>query len=71
MSSEMVRVNLADLPPLTEAEKAELKVLANRPDSEIDFSDIPPLTEEFWKNAVRGRFYQSAKTSEQEPEKQR
>jgi len=28
-----------------------LKELAKRPDSEIDFSDIPELDEYFWKNA--------------------
>jgi uncharacterized protein (DUF4415 family) len=26
--------------------------LADRPDSEIDFSDIPPVGEDFWDNAV-------------------
>lgn len=29
-----------------------LDELANVPDSEIDFSDIPELDEEFWKNSV-------------------
>lgn len=28
-----------------------LEELANRPDSEIDYSDIPELDENFWKNA--------------------
>ncbi|MBB6253592.1 BrnA antitoxin family protein [Nitrospirillum iridis] len=54
---------MSDLPPLTEAEEAQLKALAERPDSEIDTSDIPELTEEFWKNAVRGRFHKPTKTS--------
>jgi uncharacterized protein (DUF4415 family) len=36
--------------------------LAARPDSEIDFSDIPPLTDDFWKNAVRGKYYKPTKT---------
>jgi uncharacterized protein (DUF4415 family) len=31
--------------------------------SEIDFSDIPPLTDEFWKNAIRNPFYKPTKTS--------
>jgi hypothetical protein len=31
--------------------------MASRPDSEIDFSEIPELTENFWKNAVRGKYY--------------
>ena len=46
-------VDLNNPPPLTEEQKAELKALSEMPDSEIDFSDIPPLDEKFWKNAVR------------------
>lgn len=42
-------------PPLTEAQLAELEALKNMRDEDIDYSDIPPLTEEFWKNAVRFR----------------
>jgi hypothetical protein len=30
--------------------------LAARPDSEIDFSEIPPLNRAFWQNAVRNPF---------------
>lgn len=63
--SKMVRyeVDLNNLPPLTEERKAELKALAELPDSEIDYSDIPPLDESFWKNAVRNPFYKPTKTS--------
>jgi uncharacterized protein (DUF4415 family) len=60
---DKVVIALDDLPPLTEAQKAELAALAARPDEEIDYSDIPPLTEEFWKNGVRGKFYRPTKTS--------
>jgi len=56
-------VDLANLLPLTKRQKAELAALAARPDTAIDFSDIPPLTEEFWKSAVRGKFYKPIKTS--------
>lgn len=56
-------VDLNNLPPLTEERKAELKALAEMPDSEIDYSDIPPLDEAFWKNAVRNPFYKPTKTS--------
>jgi len=65
MKTKMVRyeVDLDNLPPLTDAEREEIAALAARPDSEIDFSDIPPLTEEFFQNAVRGRFYRPVKTS--------
>ncbi|MGH7879052.1 MAG: BrnA antitoxin family protein, partial [Candidatus Binataceae bacterium] len=65
MSRKIVkrRINLVNLPPLTRKQKAELAALKDRPDSEIDFSDIPPLTEEFFKNAVRGKFYKPIKRS--------
>jgi uncharacterized protein (DUF4415 family) len=63
MSRKLVRYNQDELSPLTAADKSRLKKLAARPESEIDYSDIPPLTEEFWKNAVRGRFYRPNKTS--------
>jgi len=49
---KMVRYRQSQLPPLTEAEKAELRALAQRPDSEIDYSDIPPLNAGFWQRAV-------------------
>jgi uncharacterized protein (DUF4415 family) len=54
-------VDLNKLPPLTEVQINEIKKLAAMPDSEIDTSDIPELTEEQWKNAVRGRFYRPVK----------
>jgi len=38
-----------------------LKTLAKRPDNDIDTSDLPPLGEEFWQQAVRGRFYKPVK----------
>ena len=57
----MVRYKQGELPPLTEERKAELKALADMPDSGIDYSDIPPLTEEFWKNAVPNPFYKPIK----------
>ena len=65
MKETIVRyaVDLNNPPPLSEEQKAELKALAEMPDSEIDFSDIPPLDEKFWKNAVRNPFYRPVKTS--------
>lgn len=47
----------------TAGRKAELAALQAMPDSEIDTSDLPPLTDEFWKNAVRNPFYKPTKTS--------
>jgi uncharacterized protein (DUF4415 family) len=46
---------------MTFARKRKLARLAARPDSQIDFSEIPPLTEKFWKNAVRNPFRRQAK----------
>ena len=58
----MVRFKKGELPPLTEKRKAELKALAEIPDSQIDYSDIPPLTDAFWTSAVRGQFDRPTKT---------
>lgn len=65
MSKKLVRhdIDLTSLPPLSAQQKAELAALTARPDGEVDYSDIPPLTEEFWKNAARGRFYKPTKIS--------
>jgi hypothetical protein len=41
MKTRMVSYTLDSLPPLTNADRARLKALAARPDSEIDTSDIP------------------------------
>ena len=58
--SKLVRKTLAES-PMTPARKRKLAQLAAWPDSEIDFSDIPPLKESFWKNAVRNPFYRPVK----------
>ncbi len=65
MSAKMVRfkVDLANMPPLTAAQRAELEALAAMPDEEIDFSDIPEATEDFWKTAVRNPFFRPVKKS--------
>jgi len=49
--------------PLTEEQKAEIKALSELPDSKIDYSDIPPLSAEFWKSAALNPFYKPTKTS--------
>lgn len=61
MKTKTVSYTLDTLPPLTEARRANLKALAARPDSEIDTSDIPEMTDEQWKNAKRGHFYRPRK----------
>ena len=65
MSKKTVKhsLNLDNPPPLTDKQKAELEVLAQRPESAIDTSDIPPATEAFFQNAERGRFYRPVKQS--------
>ena len=55
-------LDLTNPPPLTDKQKAELEALKSLPDEEIDYSDIPPLGDEFWKNAVRNPFYKPTKT---------
>ena len=56
-------IDLANLPPLTAGQETELKALAARPNSAIDYSDIPPLNDAFWRNAVRNPVYKPTKTS--------
>jgi len=48
---------------LTAKQKKELVVLKKLSDENIDYNDIPPLGEAFWKNAVQGKFYRPTKTS--------
>jgi uncharacterized protein (DUF4415 family) len=61
MKTKIVSYAVERLPPLTKARRARMKALATRPDSEIDTSDIPEMTEEQWKNAKRGHFYRPRK----------
>jgi uncharacterized protein (DUF4415 family) len=58
--SRVVRKSLADS-PMTAARKRRLAQVAARPDSKIDLSEIPPLKESFWENAVRNPFYRPVK----------
>lgn len=61
MKQKIISVKLAELPPLTKADHIRLAKLAARPDREIDLSDIPELTDDEWKTAVRGKHYRPAK----------
>ena len=65
MKKKMVKheIDLSHPPALTAEQKAELKALRAKPESEIDSSDIPPLPADFWKKAVRNPFYRPTKTS--------
>ena len=46
---------------LIESQQTEIEALAAKPDEAIDTSDIPILNDEFWKKAVRNRFYHPVK----------
>ena len=47
--------------PLTAEQKRELEALDAMSDEDIDLSDIPELTDEFWAKAERGRFFRPVK----------
>jgi uncharacterized protein (DUF4415 family) len=55
------KLDFNNLPPLTKSQKTELAALAALPDDQIDFSDIPEVTEERMKNAVHGGFHRPVK----------
>ena len=63
MKKKMVRYTLDTLPPLTDAQRANLKALSARPASEIDTSDIPVLKDAEWATTkhVRGHLYRPIK----------
>ena len=61
MKTKMVSYTSDKPPALTKARRAKLKALAARPDSAVDTSDIPEMTEEQWNNARRGHFYRPRK----------
>ena len=66
-------IDLSSPPALTAAQRAELKALRSRQEesgreksgqeSEIDYSEIPPLNAAFWRKAVRNPYYRPTKTS--------
>jgi uncharacterized protein (DUF4415 family) len=65
MKNNLVRykIDLKNPPPLTQAQKEELERLRNIKDEDINFSDIPPLTEKFWANARHHEFFRPLKSS--------
>lgn len=58
--SKIVRKRLSNK-NLTRKQKERLLRLAQRPEREIDTSEIPELPEAFWRNAVRNPFYRPLK----------
>ncbi|MCF8168565.1 MAG: BrnA antitoxin family protein [Rhodoferax sp.] len=63
MKTKIVKktIDMQNVAPLTDEQQARLSMLAKMPDSAIDYSDIPPLDDMFWKNAVRNPFYKPTK----------
>jgi uncharacterized protein (DUF4415 family) len=61
MKTKTVNYTLETLPPLTDAQRADLRTLGARPDTEIDLSEIPEISDEEWKRAERGHFYRPVK----------
>jgi uncharacterized protein (DUF4415 family) len=60
-AGDMVTHYRAPGSPLSAKATKQLADLAAMPDEAIDYSDIPPLTEDFWKNAVRNPYYKPIK----------
>jgi uncharacterized protein (DUF4415 family) len=58
--SRIVSINPADL-ALTATDLAELRQVAQLPDSAIDYSDIPPTSVADWSDAVPGHLYRPLK----------
>lgn len=63
IKTKMVKreIDLQNPPPLSDEQRARLSLLTKMPDSDINYSDIPPLGDGFWKNAVRNPFYKPTK----------
>lgn len=51
----------ANPPPLTETQKAEIAALKARSENNVDTTDIPELTEEFWQSAARNPYFKPVK----------
>lgn len=50
-------MNVDDMKRILERHKDELAALDAMTDEDIDFSDMPEITDEQWSRAVRGKFY--------------
>lgn len=54
-------LNPLEPPPMSETMKAEVEALKAMPDDEIDYSDIPPLADDFWRNTARNPYFRPVK----------
>jgi uncharacterized protein (DUF4415 family) len=61
MQEKMISYRAGELPPLSAESERQFQLAMAKPDSEIDTSDIPEITEEQFRNAVRGKFYRPNK----------
>lgn len=61
MSAKMISHAVGSLPQRTDADRAKLAALMQRPDNEIDTSDMPEWTDEDFRRAERGKFYRPLK----------
>ena len=65
MSEDSTKMVSFDPSKMTDEERAEqdarLERLAAMPDEEIDFSDIPPITDEQWATRQPGRLFRPNK----------
>ena len=67
MKTKIVSYTLDKVPPLTKKRRAKLKALATRPDSEIDTSDIPEMTEETVEERPAGPLLSPAQAPDHSP----
>ena len=58
----IVKHKRGSAPKVSARRDAELKALADKPEREIDYSDIPSTEDEQWSGAMRGKFYRPLKT---------
>lgn len=54
-----IELNASDIKRIERKHKKELDALAGMKDEDIDFSDIPEITD--WSHAVAGKFYRPLK----------
>lgn len=61
MRMKTISHTLETLPPLNDEDRAHLAALAAEPDQAIELGDMPELSDEQLRTAVRGRFYRPIK----------
>ena len=54
-------LDLDNLPPLNQQQRAEIETLKAMREETIDYGDIPPLPDDIWKKAVPNPIYRPTK----------